>query len=105
MGTFGQLKSQKSPAIKGLIQSSYNTHVTEEDTPYVRSSGSQKTKQRQRALRKELKTTKMTRAQRLRDSRVRGQLNPEPVKKFKMKQLSNVPSRLSATGTRVIGAA
>lgn len=100
--TFGQLKSQKSPAIKGLIQSEYNKRVTEEDTPYVRSSGSQKTKQLERALRKDLKTTKMTRAQRLRDSRVRGQLNPEPVKKFKMKQFSNVPSRLSATGTRVI---
>jgi len=40
--TFGQMKSQDSPAIKGLIQSDFNKHVTEEDSNYVRSSGSQK---------------------------------------------------------------
>lgn len=100
--TFGQMKSHDSPAIKGLIQSEFNTHVTEEDSAYVRSSGSQKTKKQARALRQQLKTTKLTRAQRLRDSRIRGQLNPEPVKKFKMKQFSNVQSRLSASGSRVL---
>lgn len=102
--TFGQMKAQDSPAIKGLIQSEFNRHVTEEESAYVRSSGSQKTKKQARALREQLKTTKLTRAQRLRDSRIRGQLNPEPVKKFKMKQFSNVPSRLSATGSRVLSA-
>lgn len=102
--TFGQMKSQDSPAIKGLIQSEFNKHVTEEDSDYVRSSGSQKTKQQARALRQQLKTTRLTRAQRLRDTQIRGQLNPEPVKKFKMKQFANVPSRLSASGSRVMSA-
>lgn len=102
--TFGQMKSQETPPIKGLIQSDYNKHVTEEDSNYVRSSGSQKTKQQARALRQQLKTTRLTRAQRLRNTQIRGQLNPEPVKKFKMKQFSNVQSRLSATGSRVMSA-
>merc|ERR1712187_268454 len=47
--TFGILKSQKSPAIKGLIQSEYNKHAMDEETDYVRSSGTQKTKQQARA--------------------------------------------------------
>jgi len=100
--TFGVLKSQKSPAIKGLIQSAYNTSVTEEDSAYVRSSGTQKTRRAHKAVRDQLKTTKMTRAQRMRDSSIRGKINPATPKKFKMKQFANVPSRLSATGTRVI---
>jgi len=103
--TFGILKSQKSPAIKGLIQSEYNKHATDEETDYVRSSGTQKTRQQARAARMQLKTTKMTKAQRLRDSRVREKIYPAPVKKFKMKQFAGVPSRLSSTGARVIGSA
>ena len=105
MKTFGQLRKQtteESPAIKSLIQSEFNASVTEPDTAYVRSSGTQKTKREQRAVRAKLKTTKMTKAQRLRDERVRGQINPKIEKKFKMKQFANVPSRLSATGSRVI---
>jgi len=103
MKTFGQLRiKQESPAIKSLIQSNYNTSVTEPDTAYMRSSGTQKTKREQRAVRAKLKTTKMTKAQRLRDNSVRNQINPKIEKKFKMKQFANVPSRLSATGTRVI---
>lgn len=100
--TFGQLKAQTSPAIKGLIQSAYNTSVTEEDSDYVRSSGTRKTMKEQRAVRNQLKKTKLTRAQRLRDDRVRAQINPEPHKKFKMRQFEKVPSRLGATGTRII---
>jgi len=100
--TFGVLKAQKSPAIKGLIQSEYNKSVTEEDSDYVRSSGSQKTKREERAIRLALKKTKLTRAQRLRDSQIRGVLNAEPEKKFQMRQFQNVPSRLGATGVRVI---
>lgn len=100
--TFGQLKAQKSPAIKGLIQSEYNKFVTEEDSDYVRSSGTQKTKREERAIRRQLKATKLTRAQRLRDSKIRAAINPEPEKKFQMRQFASVPSRLGATGVRVI---
>lgn len=100
--TFGQLKAQRSPAIKGLIQSEYNRSVTEEDSDYVRSSGSQRTKREERALRLSLKKTKLTRAQRLRDSKIRGVLHAEPEKKFQMRQFQNVPSRLGANGVRVI---
>jgi len=104
--TFGQIKQkvEDSPAIKGLIQSEFNKHVTEAESDYVRTSGSQKTKQQARALRQQLKTTRLTRAQRLRDTQIRGRINPEPVKKFKMKQFANVQSRLSANGTRVLSA-
>lgn len=101
--TFGVLKVQNSPAIKGLIQSTYNKSVMEEDAPYVRSSGTQKTKKQARAVRNQLKKTKMTRAQQLRNAKVRDQINPAAPKKFKMKQFTNVQSRLSANGTRVIG--
>merc|ERR1712019_113052 len=100
--TFGQLRTPQQPAIKSLIQSEFNTSVTEADSDYVRSSGTQKTKREQRAVRAQLKTTKMTKAQRLRDSSIQAQINPRPEKQFKMKQFANVPSRLGATGARVI---
>lgn len=102
MKTFGQLRTQASPAIKSLIQSEFNASVIEPDSDYVRASGTQKTKREQRAVRAKLKTTKMTKAQRLRDERVRNHINPKIEKQFKMKQFSNVPSRLGATGARVI---
>lgn len=100
--TFGQLRTPQQPAIKGLIQSDYNISVMEPDTAYVRSSGTQKTKREQRAVRAQLKTTKMTKAQRLRDGSIRDQINPRADKQFKMKQFSNVPSRLGATGARIL---
>lgn len=103
--TFGQNKVRSTPAIKALIQSDFNKSVTEEDTSYVRSSGTQKTLRQQRHNRNDMKTTKSTRAQMLRDSRIRTTINPAPKKKFTMKQFANVPSRLGATGARVISSA
>lgn len=100
---FGIPSSQKeAPAIKGLIQSSYNTHAMDGDSAYVRSSGTEKSRREQRMRRREMKKTKMTKGQELRNTKIREALNAKPPKKFALKQFKNIPSRLSQSGSRIV---
>lgn len=106
--TFGMTKALNAAPIKSLLQSQYNPSVTDEESSYVMTSGTEKSKKLARKKREDMRTTKMTKAQRLRDTRVREALHPTVKPKFVMRQFADIPgrlsrpNRLSTTGRNVV---